>query len=130
MKTEDNVASHEAASPASAVGGKNPKRKRAAKRAAGPKKQAKARNGALLRSVAGRTYDISKYDRVKTPKGSVSFDCGDAIAKKYRGADLSDLYDAVAKRKDVSVRSLKEKYGKLNIGMQRMTLGNILRAAA
>lgn len=129
MNIDEGAASNEAAS--STASSAKPKRKRAAKKSAAPKKAAKkSGNGTLLRSVAGRTYDISKYERVKTPKGSVSFDCGDAVAKKYRGANLSDLYDAVAKRKDISVRSLKEKYGKLNVGMQRMTLGNILRAAA
>src|SRR6267154_158750 len=123
MNIDEGAASTEAAG---STASSKPKRKRAAKKSAAPKQAAKkSGNGALLRSVAGRTYDISKYDRVKTPKGSVSFDCGDAVAKKYRGADLGDLYDAVARRKDVSVRSLKEKYGKLNVGMQRMTLGNI-----
>jgi hypothetical protein len=106
--------------------------KRAAKSASARKPRAKkaASDALKTRSVVGRTYDISKYTRVKTPAGSVSFDCGDDIAKKFRGAELADLYEAVAKRKDVSVRSLKEKYGKLNVGLQRMSLGNILRAAS
>lgn len=81
------------------------------------------------RSIGGTTADVSDYDRVKTPAGNISLDNGDAVAKQLRGKDLDDVYGAVAKAADLSVRELKTRYGHLNPGMQRMNLGNVLRGA-
>lgn len=94
------------------------------------KSKAKTEGGAKLRSVGGREHDISNYERVKLENGRVSFDNGDETAQKLRAKSLEEVYDMAAKAADVSVRSLKEKYKNLNPGMQRMALGNRIRAAA
>lgn len=84
--------------------------------------------GTHLRQVGARKYDITGYRRIKTPGGFVSYDCGDAVAKSMAGKPLSEAYEIAAKKLDCSVRTLKDKYSKLNPGMQRMALGNRLRA--
>lgn len=94
------------------------------------KRKAKTEGGSKLRSVGGREHDISSYDRIKLNNGRVSFDNGDVTAQKLRAKTLDEVYELAAKASDVSVRSLKDKYKNLNIGMQRMALGNRIRAAA
>lgn len=93
-------------------------------------KAAAAEGSAKLRSVGGREHDISAYDRVKLDNGRVSFDNGDDTAQKLRNKSLDEVFEMAAKASDMSVRSLKEKYKGLNPGMQRMALGNRIRAAA
>lgn len=93
-------------------------------------KATKVEGGAKLRTVGGREHDISAYDRIKLDSGRVSFDNGDDTAQKLRNKPLEDIYEMASKVSDTSVRSLKEKYKHLNIGMQRMALGNRIRAAA
>lgn len=80
------------------------------------------------RSVGRATYDPTRYTKVKSAAGNVSLDSGDAVASRLRGMELPDVYEFAAKRLDCSVRSLKERYSHLNPGMQRMNLGNKLRA--
>lgn len=74
--------------------------------------------------------NLKKYKEVVAKSGRKSLDNGDEIAKLLRGKSLEDAYAFTAKKLDVSERSLKEKYGKLNEGMQRMNLGNRLRGLA
>ena len=82
-----------------------------------------------LRQVGPRKYDITGYRRVKTTGGFVSYDCGDQTAKELEGKKLPEVYEIAAKRLSITALSLKRKYGKLNPGMQRMALGNRIRAA-
>lgn len=93
-------------------------------------KAAAAEGSTKLRSVGGREHDISAYDRVKLENGRVSFDNGDDTAHKLRNKSLAEVYEMAAKASGVSERSLKEKYKALNPGMQRMALGNRIRAAS
>jgi hypothetical protein len=65
---------------------------------------------------------------IKTPSGSKVLDVDDEAAKLLRGMDLEKIYDLVAEACGVSKSELKKKYAKLNLGMQRMNLGNKLRA--
>lgn len=117
-----------------------PKAKKAAKPKAKPAKakkaakKAKAKKGdvegmGILREYAEK-YEKpvdKKGERVKTPAGNPVIDCGDEVATALRGKDLAQVYEVVAKRIGESVASLKTRYGKLNLGQQRMNLGNRLR---
>ena len=66
------------------------------------------------------------------------------VAKALRGDDLEVLYPRVAawlqlmgretigrgaKKIEVTEENLRQRYSRLNVGMQRMNLGNILRGA-
>ena len=81
-----------------------------------------------MHKIRGVEHNVSHYVRVLTTNGNGSLDCGDQLAKSLRNVDLGDLYSQAEKTLGVSVQSLVERYSKLNAGMQRMNLGNRLRA--
>lgn len=70
---------------------------------------------------------LGKYQSYKRGTKS-SFDNGDGVASVLRDLTLELVYKAVAKEVQESVEALKARYGHLNAGMQRMNLGNKLRA--
>ena len=60
-----------------------------------------------------------------------SMDNNDPIAQALRAIDsLDEMYEYVAQQLQMDEVELRQKYGHLNSGMQRMNLGNRLRAAA
>jgi len=74
----------------------------------------------------------------KTAGGNTTIDNGDKLAAKLRGMDIDAVYKEAATvlnaaleegEKKTSVADLKARYGKLNVGMQRMNLGNRMRGA-
>lgn len=110
--------------------GKPAKSAKAEKPAKAPKvKKAKAEPGEAVVSGA-LTYDPNKYIRhdERTASGSKVRDIDDPVAEKLRGLDLDKMYSILSKEIGETAKSLKEKYGHLNHGMQRMTIGNRLRA--
>ena len=72
---------------------------------------------------------VEKYKTVTAASGNKSLDSGDEVAKALRGKELGDVYEVAAKKLGTSALALKRKYGHLNVGMQRMNLGNRVRAA-
>lgn len=60
--------------------------------------------------------------RTKSASGSVSFHCGDPVAKALNGASLELVKKLAA---DCGIDP--SKYEHLNVGQQRMTIGNVLR---
>ncbi|AUG85486.1 hypothetical protein SHab15497_00045 [Acinetobacter phage SH-Ab 15497] len=79
-----------------------------------------------------------------TNSGRPTVDIDDVVAKALRGDDLEIIYPKVAKwlkalgresigrgakKMEVTEDNLRTRYGKLNVGMQRMNLGNVLRGA-
>lgn len=115
--------------PRKAKAAAKPKAKKAkvakAKKARKAGKKGSQKAADVLRNAA---KDYTRDSKVKTAGGNVSVHCGDPVAKKLLGKPLSDVYEAAAKARDLSVGTLKKKYGHLNPGMQRMTLGNMIRA--
>lgn len=89
--------------------------------------RAKGKGPGVLREYVEK--GIYKVRDGKTAGGNPSIDCGDKIAAKLRGMDLKDVYQHVAKASNLPLAGLKKKYGHLNVGMQRMNLGNVLRGA-
>lgn len=81
------------------------------------------------RHIGDTKADVSDYVRHKTAAGNVSLHNGDSVAKKLAGKDINDVYAAAAKALDVTQTSLKSRYAHLNLGMQRMNLGNLIRGA-
>ncbi len=74
--------------------------------------------------------DLSHYVKgaAKTASGNKTHDSGDEVATKYRGLSIDLVYADAAKVLGVPINELLNKYSKLNVGMQRMNLGNRVRA--
>jgi len=70
-----------------------------------------------------------KYVDVKSASGKKSLNNGDPIAVALTGIDVPTLYGIAAKFMEVKRSDLEAKYSHLNIGMQRMNLGNRIRGA-
>lgn len=87
--------------------------------------------GARLKRVGDKEFDLSEYRAVKSAGGNSSLDCGDAVAKSLAGLDIDDVYKQASRvlGKDVT-EALRKRYAKLNVGMQRMNLGNRIRGAS
>lgn len=81
------------------------------------------------RTIGGKVVDLTEYTKAKSASGSVSLHCGDSVAERLAGKDLEVVYAEAAKATGETVKDLKAKYGKLNVGMQRMSLGNRIRGA-
>lgn len=73
--------------------------------------------------------DLSHYQQVKSASGNASLDNGDEVAKRLRGMELDDVYSFASKVLKEPAKALRERYKKLNPGMQRMNLGNRIRGA-
>jgi hypothetical protein len=108
--------------------------KKAAKKAA-KKKSASKSKGVKADGVSGpavlKAY-APQYHRdkeKKTASGNVSVDCGDELAARLRGKSLDDVYAFAAKALKEPEADLRKQYKHLNVGMQRMNLGNRVRAA-
>jgi len=68
--------------------------------------------------------DREKYQTVRTASGSKSLNNGDDVANALQGMNVDELYEVATKFLGEDYR---EKYSNLNIGMQRMNLGNRIR---
>ena len=92
------------------------------------------------RRFGNSTADVSGYVRVKTAAGRASLDSNDAVARELRGVALDAVYRRAAEllkrvgkepgRVSSIEAELRRRYGKLNAGLQRMSLGNRIRGAA
>lgn len=80
---------------------------------------------------------LDKYTVVAAASGRKSYDNGDQAAEALRGKPLDEVYATVLKainverkandEKVMTLKELKGRYDHLNIGHQRMCLGNLLR---
>lgn len=61
--------------------------------------------------------------------GKRTKNCGDDIAQALDGFTLEEVQKVVSQMRDIPVKELAEKYSHLNIGQQRMNLGNLIRGA-
>jgi len=68
------------------------------------------------------------YVKDKAASGRRTFHCGDEVATALKGLTLNEVYRVAASFLDVDEGELRSKYQHLNIGMQRMNLGNKIRA--
>lgn len=120
--------------------------KKAAKAKPAPKKKAAGASGknkglsgpAVLKAYAPKYKKGGKDGKTKTAGGNLTIDNGDKLADRLRSKTLPEVYEEAVKvlntaledgEKPLTVQALKLKYGKLNLGMQRMNLGNRMRAA-
>lgn len=71
--------------------------------------------------------DTSSYESTRSASGSRSMHNGDPVARGLNGATLDETYSVVAEALETTTAELQERYGHLNVGQQRMNLGNRLR---
>jgi len=64
----------------------------------------------------------------KTPSGRHTFDINDCIAKTLRGRPIDIVREMASPYLKSSTQELEDKYCHLNPGLQRMSIGNRLRA--
>ena len=69
------------------------------------------------------TYSAVRKDGTKIR----SIDKGDALAIQLRGMDLDGVYKFAAHALSLSAADLISRFGHLNAGMQRMSVGNMVR---
>ena len=95
-----------------------------------PVREARVKGDGVPR-ICGNEFNFSKYivHEAKTASGRPFVDINDEVANLLRGKTLPQVYVLVAKKLKVTEESLIAKYTHLNIGMQRMNLGNRLRKA-
>ena len=85
-----------------------------------------------IAKIASTAFNLDKYyvSDIKTPTGRRTIDCADEVAQALRGADIDAVYAQAAETLEIAEADLRSQYGHLNIGMQRMNLGNRIRGAA
>jgi colicin import membrane protein len=98
------------------------KAEREAKAAARAEEGAKTTDA--LKEAAKR---FTKDKEHKTAGGNASVHCNDDVAIKLLGKTLDECYGIAAKIAEMPEEDLRKKYAHLNLGMQRMNLGNKMR---
>ena len=68
-------------------------------------------------------YTTTRKDGTKVR----SMDKGDSVAQSLRGLSMQDVYKEAAKITHIGVADLTARFSHLNPGMQRMSLGNMIR---
>jgi colicin import membrane protein len=71
--------------------------------------------------------NLEKYVKGVSGSGKRTLRTNDPIAAALDGFTLDEVYAVASKMTEITQKDLKEKYGHLNIGMQRMNLGNRIR---
>ena len=82
--------------------------------------------------IKDTNFDLSRYyvSDIKTPTGRRTIDCADDVASRLRGLPIEQVYAEAAAALETTVEALQATYSHLNVGMQRMNLGNRIRGAA
>lgn len=73
--------------------------------------------------------NLEKYVKGVSGSGKRTLRANDPVAEALDGFTLDEVYAVASKMTEITQKDLKEKYGHLNIGMQRMNLGNRIRGA-
>ena len=81
-----------------------------------------------LRTCGNTQYDPNRYVKTKSINGNYTLNNGDMVAAELATRTLDKVYEHVSFMINVSEAELRAKYEHLNPGMQRMNLGNRLRA--
>lgn len=89
-----------------------------------------AKTPPLVGNVIHANLDVYVKGAAQTAGGNKTIDCGDQTAARLRGLPLDQVYNEAAIACKTTVVELRAKYSKLNVGMQRMNLGNKIRGAA
>ena len=72
---------------------------------------------------------LENYTKGVSGSGKRTMNCGDEIAAALDGFTLAEVTTVTSKMRDVPAKDLTAKYAHLNVGQQRMNLGNLIRGA-
>ena len=78
------------------------------------------------KSIVPERYRAT-YTKTKLDKGVTVLDNNDSVAQMLRGLELDETYKMTAALLECTENSLRLKYEHLNLGQQRMNLGNLVR---
>lgn len=92
-------------------------------------KAGKKDSGDTTQALSEAAKSYTKDKKHKTAGGNVSIHNGDKVAKMLLGLSIDDVYKKAASVLKEPESALRKKYNHLNVGMQRMNLGNRIRAA-
>lgn len=81
-----------------------------------------------IRRCVNTTYNPSHYVKAKSKSGHATLHNGDRVALDLGKMTLDEIYTHVAMMTGHDETALRKIYAHLNPGMQRMNLGNRLRA--
>lgn len=73
--------------------------------------------------------DTESYKKERNANGQLTHHNGDIVASNLVHLKLDETYEVAAALLEVPEAELREKYAKLNLGQQRMNLGNRIRGA-
>lgn len=88
--------------------------------------KAKGKKAAVGAKIPTQDYT---YVPCRAASGKKSLDANDKVALMLRGKTLDESYEIGANLLKESAKSLKNRYNHLNLGQQRMCLGNLMRGA-
>lgn len=86
--------------------------------------------GMSNRRIGDRRYDCRSYVKTISPNGNFTMHNGDGVALQLDAKTLDEVYKTAAKALGVPESELRARYAHLNVGMQRMNLGNRMRGVA
>lgn len=72
---------------------------------------------------------LDTYVKGVSGSGKRTMRCKDQVAESLDGFTLEETYRVASELTDTPAKELQTKYGHLNVGMQRMNLGNRIRGA-
>lgn len=73
--------------------------------------------------------DLSKYVKGVSGSGKKTMRTNDLVASSLDGFTLDEVYAVAQELTDTPAKEFRDKYSHLNVGMQRMNLGNRIRGA-
>ena len=73
--------------------------------------------------------NLENYVKGVSGSGKRTMRSKDIVAESLDGFTVEETYRVAAELTDTPVKDLQTKYGHLNVGMQRMNLGNRIRGA-
>jgi outer membrane biosynthesis protein TonB len=106
---------------------KTPVKAKAPVRAAAKKRNTGNGEATGVRTIGGKPVNLENYEKAKAPGGGTSYHNGDQVAERLAGKTLDEVYTLAAKTLKEDEKALRAKYKHLNVGMQRMALGNRMR---
>lgn len=124
MNTTTKARTAKAAPKAKGAPKAAPVRKARAKKAPAVDVKAKPTTADTLRAAAERYVHDKEH---KTAGGNVSIHNGDKVAVMLLGKSLDEVYAIATKTLKEDEAGLRAKYAHLNVGQQRMCLGNRMR---
>ncbi len=73
--------------------------------------------------------DLSKYVKGVSGSGKKTMRTNDLVGASLDGFTLDEVYGVAQELTDTPAKEFRDKYSHLNVGMQRMNLGNRIRGA-